>query len=295
MEGSIYEFEGNIYYSPSKQLKEKKYSKNLVNLNTINLVAGNNGYITYTVNQIKKEFKYINLEKCMKKINKYISKVDFRLSAKACRIVKILWYYNTKCINETEFYTALTNLDKVVFKNGKMYLKHNINMIGQRFEKGGIINEEDQKSIKKVASELKSSSKQLDDFMKSLSFEEIQKAQNQVIESYSMNSIDVTDENGQVIKQKTNKPNYSLLPMKQLEGVTRVLDFGAKKYAPNSWKKGNVVDYIDAAIRHLIELKEVELKDKETGERHTDHAICNLLFINYLLDKDPKQYENITR
>lgn len=64
-------------------------------------------------------------------------------------------------------------------------------------------------------------------------------------------------------------------------GLLRVLIFGAKKYAPDSWKD-HKKDFIAACKRHLAFVeKNLESLDAESGLPHIDHAICNLMFIRY--------------
>ena len=68
------------------------------------------------------------------------------------------------------------------------------------------------------------------------------------------------------VKHDSGKPRFSLLPIAQVLQVVEVLEFGAKKYAPDNWKK---VDnqrerYFDAAQRHLLAWWQGEKKDPET-------------------------------
>ncbi|MFN9899957.1 MAG: dATP/dGTP diphosphohydrolase domain-containing protein, partial [bacterium] len=62
------------------------------------------------------------------------------------------------------------------------------------------------------------------------------------------------------------KLRWSLLPLRAVEDVVKVLEFGARKYAPDNWMK--VPDarerYWDAAMRHMIEWKAGDKKDGET-------------------------------
>jgi len=83
------------------------------------------------------------------------------------------------------------------------------------------------------------------------------------------------------IKFDNDKPQWSLLPFKALKEVVDVLTYGAKKYAPDNWKK--VPDarrrYIDAGFRHLTAYASGEKLDSETGKSHLAHAICCLLYL----------------
>ena len=83
------------------------------------------------------------------------------------------------------------------------------------------------------------------------------------------------------VKYDNGKPQWSLLPFRALTQVVEVLTYGAKKYAPDNWKK--VPDarrrYIDAGFRHLTAYTSGETNDPETGKHHLAHAICCLLYL----------------
>lgn len=83
------------------------------------------------------------------------------------------------------------------------------------------------------------------------------------------------------VKFDKDKPKWSLLPFKALAEVVDVLTYGARKYAPDNWKK--VPDartrYVDATFRHFTAYINGEKNDSETGKSHLAHAICCLLFL----------------
>ena len=83
------------------------------------------------------------------------------------------------------------------------------------------------------------------------------------------------------VKYDNGKPQWSLLPFRALKEVVEVLTYGAKKYAPDNWKK--VPDarrrYIDAGFRHFTAYATGETHDPETGKHHLAHAICCLLYL----------------
>lgn len=83
------------------------------------------------------------------------------------------------------------------------------------------------------------------------------------------------------VKYDNDKPQWSLVPFKAMTQVVDVLTYGARKYAPDNWKK--VPDarrrYIDAAFRHLSAYVSGEKNDSETGKSHLAHAMCCLLFL----------------
>ena len=83
------------------------------------------------------------------------------------------------------------------------------------------------------------------------------------------------------VKHDSGKPRFSLLPLKQIETVVAVLEFGARKYAPGNWQKvENPRDrYFDAAMRHVFAWRNGEKLDQETQLPHLAHAVCCLLFL----------------
>lgn len=65
------------------------------------------------------------------------------------------------------------------------------------------------------------------------------------------------------------------------EVVTRVLMFGAKKYADRNWEKGIKFSRLFAsAKRHLIANARGEKLDPESGLPHIAHAACNIVMIS---------------
>lgn len=88
---------------------------------------------------------------------------------------------------------------------------------------------------------------------------------------------------GKGVKADGGKPDYSLLELKLLEGMVKVLTFGAKKYSRDNWKKvpEGKDRYFAALQRHLAAWQSGEKIDPESGENHLDHALCNLYFLRY--------------
>lgn len=88
------------------------------------------------------------------------------------------------------------------------------------------------------------------------------------------------------LKFDGGKASWSLLMRgcgRALRAVVGVLDFGAKKYAADSWQQvENARDrYKDALYRHLhqIELRGFTARDPETGKLELAHVACNALFL----------------
>lgn len=85
-------------------------------------------------------------------------------------------------------------------------------------------------------------------------------------------------------KDDGEKPRPDLIPAKAEAEVARVLAFGAKKYAPENWRK--VPDaknrYIAAALRHINAYRDGRRVDEESGLHPLAHAIASLLFVTEL-------------
>lgn len=76
------------------------------------------------------------------------------------------------------------------------------------------------------------------------------------------------------------KLQWSLVDFTALEPMVRVLMKGAQKYSPENWKKGlSYTSILDSTMRHLTTFKAGEDLDPETGEPHTAHMLCNLMFL----------------
>ena len=83
-------------------------------------------------------------------------------------------------------------------------------------------------------------------------------------------------------KDDSQKPNWSLLPLRVLEEAIKVLEHGARKYAVDNWKHVRPRSrYFSACLRHLASYQSGEKLDPESGLPHLAHAICCLVFLSY--------------
>lgn len=80
-----------------------------------------------------------------------------------------------------------------------------------------------------------------------------------------------------------DKPDWSLLKLKSLEGMVEVLTFGAKKYDRDNWQlvEGGEDRYLAALMRHLTAYQNGEGLDEESGLPHLYHAQCCLHFLTW--------------
>lgn len=87
-------------------------------------------------------------------------------------------------------------------------------------------------------------------------------------------------------RDNSGKVSYALLPLHLLAGAARVLMIGTKKYAPWNWAKGMKWSIcFDCTMRHLIKWYFLgEDHDKESGQHHLDHVLCNIMFLRHYVD-----------
>ena len=79
------------------------------------------------------------------------------------------------------------------------------------------------------------------------------------------------------VKHDQGKPDFSMVSYELMEHVSRVREFGAKKYSRNNWKKGFAVTRsCAAALRHIFLFLSGETNDSESGLLHLAHAVCCL-------------------
>lgn len=86
------------------------------------------------------------------------------------------------------------------------------------------------------------------------------------------------------IKNDQQKPMMSLIDSDALEGLAKVLTFGAQKYDAHNWRGGiNYSRVISALLRHLSAINRGEDIDPESGLPHIDHVGCNWMFLSYFM------------
>lgn len=83
------------------------------------------------------------------------------------------------------------------------------------------------------------------------------------------------------MKHDGDKPMYNLLPPIAIDEMAKVMTFGAKKYAPNSWQgiEDGIERYRSALLRHTFAMQRGETIDPESGLPHAAHAMCCAAFI----------------
>lgn len=95
----------------------------------------------------------------------------------------------------------------------------------------------------------------------------------------------------EAIKHDGGKPDWSLVPFEALEGMVKVLEFGANKYAGWNWTTNGGFPYtrvLRSCLRHIFAYMRGEDNDPESGLSHIHHAMCNLLFISHYIGNKEK-------
>lgn len=94
------------------------------------------------------------------------------------------------------------------------------------------------------------------------------------------------------LRYNQGKPQWSLVDFKSLEPMVRVMEYGAKKYARENWKKGlDLNQILESLSRHLFALMSGEIVDSESGQEHIGHIMANAMFWQYHYEKN-KQKES---
>ena len=92
----------------------------------------------------------------------------------------------------------------------------------------------------------------------------------------------------QALRYNQGKTQWSLVDFDSLEGLVHVLEYGAKKYNKDNWKKGMPVTQVsESLMRHLFAFLRGEDIDPESGCRHISHVMCNTMFLEYILREKP--------
>lgn len=90
------------------------------------------------------------------------------------------------------------------------------------------------------------------------------------------------------IKHDQEKIQVELLDPLALEGLAKVLTFGAKKYAAHNWRGGlSYMRLLGALMRHTFAILRGEDVDVESGCPHVDHLGCCWMFLSNMMKTRP--------
>jgi len=90
--------------------------------------------------------------------------------------------------------------------------------------------------------------------------------------------LDTKEEKG--IRFDDGKVRHDLLSSNAINELSKVLTFGAQKYAAHNWRKGMAWSRVIGSLkRHLNAIERGEDFDHETGVLHAAHVMCNAMFL----------------
>lgn len=90
------------------------------------------------------------------------------------------------------------------------------------------------------------------------------------------------------IKYDGGKPRMDLLDFTALEGLAKVLTFGAEKYAAHNWRGGiHYSRLLSAMLRHISAIQRGEYIDPESGLPHIHHVGCCWMFLANMMETRP--------
>lgn len=87
------------------------------------------------------------------------------------------------------------------------------------------------------------------------------------------------------LEKKKSKPRVDLLPGKALMAAGRVMSMGEAKHGQESWRKYPPEVFIAALGRHYAAITSGEFIDRESGECHMAHIICNAMFLTDFFER----------
>jgi len=96
----------------------------------------------------------------------------------------------------------------------------------------------------------------------------------------------------QATKKDIGKTRMDLLPPKALEGIAKIMTYGAAKYNDYNYKQGKGLDWdrmLGACYRHLNAWNDGEDLDPESGQSHLYHAGCCIMMLIDLIDSKKGQ------
>jgi hypothetical protein len=81
-------------------------------------------------------------------------------------------------------------------------------------------------------------------------------------------------------KNDTGKLKYSLISPEFIESLTRVMQYGAEKYAENNWVGLEKKRIFDALMRHVMEYWKGNEIDADSGLPHLSHIAANAMMLS---------------
>ncbi|MFA7327113.1 MAG: dATP/dGTP diphosphohydrolase domain-containing protein [Candidatus Kapaibacterium sp.] len=89
-------------------------------------------------------------------------------------------------------------------------------------------------------------------------------------------------------RHNEGKLKWTLVSFEALEPMVKVLEFGAKKYEIDNWKKGlYTTEICESMLRHIFAYLNGENLDEDSGLSHIGHIQANAMFLGYMDLKMP--------
>lgn len=90
-------------------------------------------------------------------------------------------------------------------------------------------------------------------------------------------------------KHDQEKVRLDLIDAEAVEGLAKVLTFGAQKYEAHNWRVGISNSRLLAAmLRHTFAIMRGEYTDPESGLPHIDHVGCCWMFLSWNFKNKPE-------
>ena len=90
-------------------------------------------------------------------------------------------------------------------------------------------------------------------------------------------------------RHNEGKLRWSLVDFNSFSPMVKVLEFGAKKYGIDNWKKGLYTTQIcESMLRHIFAYLDGENLDEDSGLSHIGHIQANSMFLGFMDLKIPQ-------
>lgn len=94
----------------------------------------------------------------------------------------------------------------------------------------------------------------------------------------------------QADRYNNGKPQLSHIGLDCFTEAAKVMEYGAKKYARDNWRKGQPLEQLlDSLLRHVAALQSGEQVDPESGCHHIGHIQANAMFLGLWLKQQQEE------
>ena len=86
-------------------------------------------------------------------------------------------------------------------------------------------------------------------------------------------------------RNSIGKTPYAYLPLDLLDGAASVMEYGARKYSPENFRRGFLpIDALNSLLRHVTELQRaIQTEDKDGASGHLLDADSGFAHISHVL------------